>query len=44
STTIGDEEKHTIRVEAKVSALTGGTNKYVYVDDVLVWEDERPIV
>ncbi len=43
STTIGKQEKHSIRIEAKASPWSGEVNKYVYIDDNLVLKDERPV-
>jgi hypothetical protein len=42
-TTIGNHEKHNVTVVAKASAWSGEVDKFVYVDNVLVMKDERPI-
>ena len=42
-TTIGDNEKHNIDVEVRVSALSGDVDKWVYVDGELVLKDEKPL-
>lgn len=42
-TTIGDHETHNVTVVAKASAWSGEVDKFVYVDNVLVLKDERPI-
>ncbi len=43
STTIGDDEKHKVEVEVRVSQLTGDVDKWVYVDGGLVLKDEKPL-
>jgi hypothetical protein len=43
STIIGNLEKHNVRIEVKASAWSGEIDKFVYVDNVLVQKDERPI-
>ncbi len=43
TTTIGDRERHDVTVVAQASAWSGEVDKFVYVDNVLVLKDERPI-